>query len=292
MIISVRMKSPGWGGFFIGMAFALSASIRWNSTVVGAISNSGGAFLLFLFPRTKAQVTTSNRAPSETCTQFNGLTEYKGSPSSSSSLKKSFSDRAIPKCSASALHKPQARGVVQGLPLPSRELEYGAACGSKSGVPLRGVVPPSRIHRDQPGNAESGGGAFLQQARDCGAVDQGRQAGGKDDAPELSSFPLEPSAAGVEPAGLQPGEFVAAADVAQANRELVAHEFAATAGDAGWKVSETCALLLAAVGGEPPDETVVCQYVRADCRAVASGRIAWGCGNREIDPEPIGDGGG
>ena len=45
-------------------------------------------------------------------------------------------------------------------------------------------------------------------------MDQGGKASGEDDAIELSSFPLEPSAAGTEPAGLQLGEFVAAAGVA------------------------------------------------------------------------------
>ena len=35
-------------------------------------------------------------------------------------------------------------------------------------------------------------------------------------------FPLEPSPAGIEPDGLQPGELVAAAGAAQANREVVA----------------------------------------------------------------------
>ena len=43
-----------------------------------------------------------------------------------------------------------------------------------------------------------------------GAIDQGRKAGRKDDAARLPSVPLEPSAAGAEPAGLQPGEFVPA----------------------------------------------------------------------------------
>ena len=47
---------------------------------------------------------------------------------------------------------------------------------------LRGVVPPRRVHRDQPGGLKPGGGAVLQQARHGGAMDQGRQAGGEDDA--------------------------------------------------------------------------------------------------------------
>src|SRR5664280_602034 len=54
-----------------------------------------------------------------------------------------------------------------------------------------GVVPPSRIHRDQSGDGQSGGGPFLQQARDGGAMDQRRQAGGEDDAAELPSFPVQ-----------------------------------------------------------------------------------------------------
>jgi hypothetical protein len=53
-----------------------------------------------------------------------------------------------------------------------------------------------------------------QQARDGGAVDQGRQADGEDDAAFLPSVPLEPSPAGIEPVGLQLGESVATAGTA------------------------------------------------------------------------------
>src|SRR5664280_1325454 len=105
-------------------------------------------------------------------------------------------------------------------------------------------------------------------------MDQGGQAGREDDPPLLSPLPLEPSAASAEPAGLQPWEFVAAAGVAQANRELVVDESAATAGENGWKVGETCPLLLAAVGREPSDETALWEYGAADRGAVASGGIA------------------
>jgi hypothetical protein len=45
---------------------------------------------------------------------------------------------------------------------------------------------------------------------------------------ELSSFPLKPGTAGIECAGLQLGQFVAAAGVGRANRELVANKFTAT----------------------------------------------------------------
>ena len=67
---------------------------------------------------------------------------------------------------------------------------------------------------------------------------------------------------------------MAAAGVTQANRELVVDQFAAAAGENGRTAGETCPLLLAVVGGEPSDETVVWQYAPADRRAVASGGIA------------------
>src|ERR1019366_4150655 len=130
----------------------------------------------------------------------------------------------------------------------------------------------------QLGDTQPECGAFLQQARDGRAVDQRGKASGEDDATELSSFPPKPSATSAELAGLQPGQFVAAAGVAQANRELVAHEFTATAGEDGGTAGETCPLLLAAVGGEPSDETVVWQYAPADRWAVAPGGISRGCG--------------
>ena len=49
----------------------------------------------------------------------------------------------------------------------------------------------------------------------------------QDDPALLPSVPLEPSAAGAEPAGVQPGEFVAADGAAPRNRELVADKSAA-----------------------------------------------------------------
>jgi len=85
-------------------------------------------------------------------------------------------------------------------------------------------------YRDQPEDTEPGSGAVLQQTEDSGSVAQGRQDRGEDDPPLLSLFPLEPGAARAEPAGLQSGEFVAVADAAPRNRELVADESAAIAG--------------------------------------------------------------
>ena len=73
----------------------------------------------------------------------------------------------------------------------------------------------------------------------------------------MSSVPLKPSAAGAEPAGLQSGEFMAAADVAQANRELVADQLATTAGEDRRTAGETCALLLATAGGRTSDAAAI-----------------------------------
>jgi hypothetical protein len=70
------------------------------------------------------------------------------------------------------------------------------------------------------------------------------------------------------------GKPLAAAGIAAEDQQLVADEFTAKTGEDGRTAGETCPLLLAAVGGEPPDETVVWQYARADSRAVPSGGIA------------------
>jgi hypothetical protein len=66
--------------------------------------------------------------------------------------------------------------------LSGSELDQGTARGSEGGVPLRGVVPAGRVYGDQLPDFEPGGGTLLQQARNGRAVDQGRQAGGRDDA--------------------------------------------------------------------------------------------------------------
>src|ERR1019366_9085835 len=52
--------------------------------------------------------------------------------------------------------EPQAHRVVQGLSLPSGELEEGATGGGESRVPCWRVIPPSGVHRDQPGDTEPG----------------------------------------------------------------------------------------------------------------------------------------
>jgi hypothetical protein len=52
-------------------------------------------------------------------------------------------------------------------------------------------------------------------------------------------------AAGAEPAGLQSGKSVAATGAAPTNREVLADEFAATAGEDRRTAGKTCTLLLA-----------------------------------------------
>ncbi len=88
-------------------------------------------------------------------------------------------------------------------------------------------------------------------------MDQGGEAGGKDDPPLLSSSLLEPSAVGTEPAGLQPGEFVASASAAPRNRELAADESAATAGEDRRTAGEACAVLLASPGGRASEPAAI-----------------------------------
>ena len=75
---------------------------------------------------------------------------------------------------------------------------------------------------------------------------------------------LEPGAAGAEPAGLQSGQLVAAAGTAPTNRELVADEFAATAGEDRRAAGETCALLLAFPGGRTSAPAAVRSDARGD----------------------------
>src|SRR2546425_2507269 len=82
------------------------------------------------------------------------------------------------------------RDLVQGLSLPSGQLEDGAPGGGEDRVPLWRAVPSRGIHRDQSGDRQPGGGAVLQQARHCRAMDQGGQAGGEDDSAQLPSVPF------------------------------------------------------------------------------------------------------
>ena len=152
-------------------------------------------------------------------------------------------------------HKPLV--WYKGFLYQAASWKDSATGGGQCGVPFWGVVSESGIHRNQPGDTKPGGDALLQQAGDGGAVDQGGQADGKDDAAFLSSFALQPGAAGIEPAGLQSGQFVAAAVTARRNRELVAREFAAAVGENRGTAGKTCQVLLADAGGRTSGPTAV-----------------------------------
>src|ERR1039458_7373652 len=90
-----------------------------------------------------------------------------------------------------------------------------------------------------------------------GRIHAGGIARCQDDAAELPPVPVQRGAVMAERARLQPGEPVAAAGAAEEDRELVADEFAAAVGEDRRAVSEACPVLLAAVGGEPPDAAAV-----------------------------------
>src|ERR1035437_3777746 len=103
-------------------------------------------------------------------------------------------------------------------------------------------------------------------------MDQGRQAGGEDDAAKLSPFPLQRGAAVAEPDRLQPREFVAAAGVAGAGRHLVADQLAAAPGEDRRAVDQACPVLLAPAGGESSDAAALRKHAAEDRdAAVASG---------------------
>ena len=67
-----------------------------------------------------------------------------------------------------------------------------------------------------------------------------------------------------QPAGLQPGQLVATASVAQANRELVADKSAATVGEDRRATGEACAVLLAFAGGRASEPPTVRSYAEPD----------------------------
>jgi len=74
-----------------------------------------------------------------------------------------------------------------------------------SGIPCRGSCSPREVCRYQSADAEPGGGALLQHTRDSRTIDKRRQAGSEDDPTLMSPFPLQQSAAGAEPGGLNLG---------------------------------------------------------------------------------------
>src|SRR5216683_225527 len=84
-------------------------------------------------------------------------------------------------------HKPVVR--FKSFSQSGGQLADDAASGGEGRVPRRGIVPPGRLHRDQSWDFKPGGGAVLQQTREGRTVDQGRPAGGQDDAAVVPSLP-------------------------------------------------------------------------------------------------------
>jgi len=97
-------------------------------------------------------------------------------------------------------------------------------------------------------------------------MDQGRQAGRKDDAAELPPVPVERGAAVAERDRIQPGQSVAEAGTAAENRQRVAYPLATAVG-------ETCPLLLAAVGREPSDAAHVRKHAAAHGGSAAASGV-------------------
>ena len=119
-----------------------------------------------------------------------------------------------------------------------------------------------------------GGGPVLQQAGHRRAMDQGRQAGGKDDPAELPSVSVERGAPMAEPDRLQLGKPVAAAGATEEDQQLVADEFAAAAGENGRTAGETCAILLAFAGRRALEPEAVQQHAANDLGTAAARRLA------------------
>ena len=136
------------------------------------------------------------------------------------------------------------------------------------------TVPPCGLHRDNPRDGQPCGGALLQQARHGGAVDQGREGGGQADAAELPPVPGERSAVVAERDRLQPGEPLAAARAAEADRHVVAREPATAARENGWALGQARPVLLAAAGRRAPDAAVIRGGRAAPGGAIGARRVA------------------
>ena len=168
----------------------------------------------------------------------------------------------------------EAVGGVQGLSIPSGQLEDSTQGGGKGGASSRGAVPASRIHCDEPDASKSGGGAVLQQAGDSGAVDQRRKASSEDDAAQLPSVPVQRGPAVVDCDCIQSGESLETACSATEDRELVLDELAAAVGENGRTAGEACAILLAFAGRRALEPEAVQQHAANDPGTAAARRLA------------------
>ena len=108
----------------------------------------------------------------------------------------------------------QAEGFLSQLPVSSEVVAESAARGRQDRVARRRAVPASRLHRDQLEQALEERGEVLQRSRYCGAVDQGGQECDQVDEALLPHIQGQPDSLATVRAGLQPGEFPAAAGLA------------------------------------------------------------------------------
>src|ERR1019366_10076180 len=104
---------------------------------------------------------------------------------------------------------------------------------------------------------------------------------------QLPPVSVQRSAPVAERARVQPGESVAEAGAAEADRELVVDELAATVGEDRRQADQACAVLLAAAGGEPSDAAPVRGHGAPNRSAAGAHRI--GCG-REANRAKEGSG--
>src|ERR1700694_2642886 len=95
-------------------------------------------------------------------------------------------------------------------------------------------------------------------------MDQGGQARDTLDPAIVSSVPSERSTLTVEPAGLQPGQPLAAARAAEENRRLVADKLAAAAGENRQEAGQARPILLAVAGRKSPHAAAVWEHAAQD----------------------------
>ena len=114
---------------------------------------------------------------------------------------------------------------------------------SEGGVPRGRVVPARGLHRDQTWRRRAG--------RWCASTTSGER---RSEMTRLSChrFRSNQVRLALSLLALQSGQFVAAVGAAQANRQLVADQLGATAGEDRWAAGETCTLLLAASSTSAP----------------------------------------
>ena len=72
---------------------------------------------------------------------------------------------------------------------------------------------------------------------------------------------------------LQLGQPMAAAGAARADREVVANQLAAAAGENRRAFNKACTLLLAVAGGEPSDAAAFREHAAENCDAAVASRI-------------------